>query len=151
MIKVAIVNHVAGKNCIAEQECELIRTASNQPAIVVRVSGLLFPSGKRTFVFAEHATLIEKLTYEQTRKQLKAGRFRAASERCYSIGLVGVLFGTLMGLVASATVPRVDGVGLIVTYQREPGKPGFFALLSSTAAVDEIVSSMPKERVRLPS
>lgn len=129
---------------VPEAACEYFKTNDDEPAMRFRWQGLMFKGDKDVFIFPRDATAIGRTSDKLAKSQARMAGFTAGSQHSAGGGLIVSLIGGALR-AGVATTSNITGIG--VYYKNPDSEVGAFIAVADPAIIDEIIGSMPEDRI----
>lgn len=128
---------------IPEGRYDYTKTENGLPAMRALWKGSLFSSEKRLFTFAEHATKFSEADGETSR-----GLAKHAKQTPFVMpGIIGLAARVGADAIRSSVTNTSGTKGFVFHYINEVGHTGMCWAIAPAACVDEILASVPTDRI----
>jgi hypothetical protein len=137
---------------IPEGRYEYLKAEGGLPAMRTKwevpvLKGAFFKTTYRNFVFSQHANRIAPTSADNAKWARSPGSFGQPRAR-HIPGLIGIA-GLTADLIRGALTDTTGLSGFIFYYDSDDGEGGLCMATAPTACVEEILASMPPERIDL--
>jgi len=133
------------KGCsIRDGAYEYIKTAEGLPAIKFRWEWSVIAVRHDIFVFRKNAEGVKQLTEDATKQAARTFAWNTAHDK---FAVAGLLMRVVAGSMAAKGSASEDLKGIGVAYKNEKGCLGSFFALGRPVTIDEIIASIPPEKI----